>query len=142
MLSRPKEQGWGAKVVDRLAAALRREFPGIEGVFPRSLNDMWGFTKAWPDEAIVQEALAQIPWGHNVRLLDLVKDREAREWYARAVIENGWSRNVLVHWTYSGLPSSGVRSLRFQPQRGGPRKPGATPREINMFAFKIPVRAA
>lgn len=103
ILSRQKEHGWGAKVVDRLAADLRREFPGIEGFSPRNLKYMRAFAKAWPDDAIVQQLVAQIPWGHNIRLLDMVKDRAAREWYARAIIENGWSRNVLVHWIESAL---------------------------------------
>lgn len=41
--------------------------------------------------------------GHNVRLLDLVKDPEERRWYAEAAIENGWSRNILVIQIEAGL---------------------------------------
>jgi predicted nuclease of restriction endonuclease-like (RecB) superfamily len=103
ILARQQEHGWGAKVVDRLAADLRRELPGVEGFSPRNLKYMRAFAAAWPDESIVQQLVAQIPWGHNVRLLDMVKDPGDREWYARKVIENGWSRNVLVHWIESGL---------------------------------------
>jgi predicted nuclease of restriction endonuclease-like (RecB) superfamily len=44
-----------------------------------------------------------LPWGHNVRLLDAVKAAPERTWYARQAIENGWSRNVLVHQIESGL---------------------------------------
>jgi predicted nuclease of restriction endonuclease-like (RecB) superfamily len=47
--------------------------------------------------------LAQIPWGHNVRLLDMVKSPEERLWYAQQTIENGWSRNVLVLQIETGL---------------------------------------
>lgn len=64
---------------------------------------MRAFSEAWPDEAIVQQLVGQIPWGHNVRLLDLVKDPEERGWYAEAAIENGWSRNVLVMQIEAGL---------------------------------------
>jgi predicted nuclease of restriction endonuclease-like (RecB) superfamily len=57
---------------------------------------------AWPDASIVQQVVGQIPWGHNL-LLDLVKNREERLWYAHAAIEHGWSRNVLVLQIESGL---------------------------------------
>jgi len=37
---------------------------------------MRAFAAAWPNEVIVQQAVAQIPWGHNIRLLDKVKNRQ------------------------------------------------------------------
>ena len=43
------------------------------------------------------------PLGHNVRILDHVKSATEREWYVRATIQNGWSRNVLVHQIETGL---------------------------------------
>jgi predicted nuclease of restriction endonuclease-like (RecB) superfamily len=51
----------------------------------------------------VQQPVAQLLWGHDVRLLDLVKDRQQRLWYARAAIEHTWSRNVLVIQIEAGL---------------------------------------
>src|SRR5207244_4036390 len=59
--------------------------------------------ETWPEEEIVQETLAQIPWYHHIALLEKVKSREERLWYARQVVENGWSRNVLVHQIESRL---------------------------------------
>jgi predicted nuclease of restriction endonuclease-like (RecB) superfamily len=50
----------------------------------------------------VQQPVAQIPWGHNVRILDRVKAAEDRIWYAKATIQHGWSRDVLVHQIESG----------------------------------------
>jgi predicted nuclease of restriction endonuclease-like (RecB) superfamily len=97
ILVRQGSEGWGAKVIDRLAHDLQIEFPGVEGFSPRSLKDMRALAEAWPDEAIVQQLIAQLPWGHNVRALDRVKDRPTREWYLRAALEHGWSQNVLVH---------------------------------------------
>ena len=61
ILARQKEHGWGAKVIDRLAGDLRREFPGMEGFSPRNLKYMRAFAQAWPDEPIVQEALHKSP---------------------------------------------------------------------------------
>ncbi len=103
ILARQQVEGWGAKVIERLAADLGRNFPAMTGLSARNLKYMRAFAEAWPDEAIVQQPVAQIPWGHNVRLLDLVKDRDERLWYARATIEHDWSRNVLVIQIEAGL---------------------------------------
>jgi len=64
---------------------------------------MRALAEAWPDEAIVQQAAAQLPWFHNCVVLDKVKDREERLWYIHQAIEHGWSRNVLVIQIESGL---------------------------------------
>jgi predicted nuclease of restriction endonuclease-like (RecB) superfamily len=103
ILARQKEQGWGAKIIDHLAADLRREFPQMEGLSPRNLKYMRAFAEAWPDEPIVQQLAAQIPWFHNCTILDKVKIPTEREWYIRRTIQNGWSRNVLIQQIETGL---------------------------------------
>jgi predicted nuclease of restriction endonuclease-like (RecB) superfamily len=103
ILQRQAQQGWGAKVIDRLGTDLHRAFPDMTGLSPRNLKYMRAFADAWPDDAIVQQAAAQIPWFHNCVLLDKLKSREERLWYIGQTIENGWSRNVLVHWIESDL---------------------------------------
>lgn len=96
ILGRQKEDGWGTRVIDRLAKDLGSEFPGMQGLSTRNLNYMKAFAEAWPDRAILQQAAAQLPWFHNCVLLDKVKAREERLWYIQQAIQNGWSRNVLV----------------------------------------------
>ena len=103
ILARQKDQGWGAKVIDRLANDLRGEFPEMTGFSPRNLKYMRAFAEAWPDEQIVQAPLAQITWYHNIALIEKLTSAEQRLWYARKAIENGWSRNVLVHQIESAL---------------------------------------
>ncbi|MCP4674221.1 MAG: DUF1016 domain-containing protein [Deltaproteobacteria bacterium] len=103
ILSRQAAEGWGAKVIDQLATDLRREFPGMKGLSPRNLKYMRAFAAAWTDEQIVQQAAAQIPWFHNCTILDKVKSREERLFYIQAVVQNGWSRNVLVAQIESDL---------------------------------------
>lgn len=103
ILTRQKEDGWGTRVIERLAKDLRLEFPDMQGLSPRNLGYMKAFAEAWPEEPILQQAVAKLPWGHNVRLLDLVKQPEERLWYVEQAIENGWSRNVLVIRIESGL---------------------------------------
>lgn len=94
--TRQGEQGWGAKVIDRLAEDLRQAFPAMKGFSPRNLKYMRAFAEAWPDEAIVQGVLAQLPWYHQIALLDKLPGPETRRWYAAKAIEHNWSRNVLV----------------------------------------------
>ena len=96
ILARQAEQGWGAKVIDRLAHDLRTAFPEMKGFSPRNLKYMRAFAEAWPDAAFVQEVLAQLPWYHQLALLDKLNADDARRWYAHKAIEHNWSRNVLV----------------------------------------------
>ncbi|AXE94620.1 DUF1016 domain-containing protein [Paraburkholderia terricola] len=93
---RQQAQGWGAKVIDRLARDLRSAFPDMRGFSPRNLKYMRAFAQAWPDGEFVQQAAAQLPWFHLCTLLDKLATREEREWYAAKAVEHGWSRNVLV----------------------------------------------
>jgi len=103
ILKRQDEQGWGAKVIASLSQDLSHEFPQMKGFSSRNLKYMRSFAVAYPDEAFVQEVLAQITWYHNITLLSKVKDSKEREWYISQTIQQGWSRNVLVHQIESGL---------------------------------------
>jgi len=103
ILQRQAEQGWGAKVIDRLAHDLRTAFPDMKGFSPRNLKYMRAFAEAWPDSEFVQGVLAQLPWYHQLALLDKLPNVESRRWYAAKAIEHNWSRNVLVMQIESGL---------------------------------------
>jgi predicted nuclease of restriction endonuclease-like (RecB) superfamily len=103
ILARQRNQGWGAKVTDRSAGDLRKAFPEMSGFSPRNLKYMRAFAEAWPNAPFVQQVAAQIPWFHDCVWLDHVKNRDEREWYIQQTMENGWSRNVLVHQIESGL---------------------------------------
>ncbi len=96
ILARQAEQGWGTKVIERLAEDLRLAFPEMKGFSPRNLKYMRAFAEAWPDTEFVQEVLAQLPWYHQLALLDKLPGPETRRWYAAKAIEHNWSRNVLV----------------------------------------------
>ena len=96
ILAKQSEDGWGSKVIAQLAKDLKQAFPDIQGFSTRNLKYMRAFAEAWPDEQIVQQLAAQIPWFHNYLLLEKVKDLEARQWYIQKTVEHGWSRNVLT----------------------------------------------
>lgn len=96
ILTRQEKQGWGAKVIERLAHDLRTTFPEMKGFSRTNLLYMRSFAEGWHDEQIVQQLAGQLPQGHNLVLLDKLKNSEDRVWYAKKTIENNWSRNVLV----------------------------------------------
>ena len=95
ILARQAAQGWGAKVIERLAHDLCAAFPDMKGFSPRNLKYMRAFAQAWPDAEFVQQAAAQMPWGHNLVLLGRLNTPAERRWYAAKAIEHNWSRNVL-----------------------------------------------
>ena len=116
IVERQKIHRWGNAVLDRLGDDLQRAFPGLSGFSRTNLYRMRAFYLAYRDareivpqavgqmaETCLPEAVAGIPWGHNVVLVEQVKELPARLWYARKAVENGWSRSVLTHWIESGL---------------------------------------
>ena len=96
-------KSWGNKFIENLAQDIKLEFPQTTGYSVRNLKYMAKFAATYPDSEFVQQVVAQIPWGHNVVLLDKVSDAGERNWYIEACRKNGWSRNVLVHQIESGL---------------------------------------
>lgn len=97
ILQRQSAQGWGAKIVQKLANDLRIAFPAVEGFSRTNLLYARSFAEAYPDRKVLQHLLQQSPvsWSHHTRILDKVKNPKARLWYVRAASENGWSRSIL-----------------------------------------------
>ncbi len=95
ILERQEREGWGAKVIERLAEDLRHEFPDMRGLSRANLFYMRAFAESYKDEQFVQQLAGQIPWYHNVIIFTKLKEQELREWYIRACLEHGWSRAVL-----------------------------------------------
>ncbi len=122
---RQKQEGWGKSVIERLAADIQQEFPGIEGFSPLNLWRMRAFYSAYGQVAAILSQVATelsaapppagstpilaqaapelpppetlaIPWFHNVILIQKVKDPALRLWYARQAAEHGWSRSILA----------------------------------------------
>ena len=117
---RQAEAGWGAAVIPRLARDLGNELPEVKGFSERNIRLMLQFYRAYPQllgpggdfvqppvaqmaevtadhaaKPLLQPLVAQLPWAHNMLLLQAVKDEAARAWYAGQTLAHGWSRNVL-----------------------------------------------
>ena len=95
LLARQEHAGWGAKVIDRLAADLAAAYPDMKGFSPRNLKYMRAFAAAWPEPSIVQRLVARLPWRQNIALLERLTDPQTRLWYAERALQQGWSRDVL-----------------------------------------------
>ena len=103
ILQRQKNEGWGAKVIDRMSYDLKNTFPDMQGFSPRNLKYMRKFAEAWTDSEIVQRTVALIPWRSNITLLDKLAEPELRLWYAQKTIENGFGKDMLVFQIESQL---------------------------------------
>ncbi|MEA5448295.1 DUF1016 N-terminal domain-containing protein [Leptolyngbya sp. CCNP1308] len=103
ILTRQQDQGWGGKVIERLAKDLKREFPDISGFSQTNLKYMRAFAEAYSEEEIGQRSVGQLPWRHNIALITKLKEQQARLWYAHKAVENGWSRDILVMQIESDL---------------------------------------
>lgn len=112
ILKKQEEEGWGSKIIARVAKDLRVEFPEMTGLSPRNILYMKQFAEKYQN-LIAQQPVAQldklpffnIPWGHNVVIMDQDFIYNQSLWYANQTIENGWSRNVLMHQIKSDLYS-------------------------------------
>jgi len=83
-------------VIERLAHDLRVAFPDMKGFSSRNLKCMRAIAEAWPGDEFVQVVLAQLPWYHQLALLDKLNSADSRRWYAAEAIKHNWSRNILV----------------------------------------------
>ena len=90
-----KELGWGAKVIDKLSLDILNEFPTMSGFSTRNLKLMVQFYKEYSNDEFVQPIVAQIPWTHNIILIQKIKDKSLRFWYMEQTLKNGWSKDIL-----------------------------------------------
>lgn len=121
IVQRQEREGWGAGIIERLAADLQAEFPGIGGFSKVNIWRMRAFYLAYSHDVTIlsqparesagselsqaardtagdgpPEHLTGIPWFHNVTIVEKLKDPFQRLWYARMALEHGWSRSILV----------------------------------------------
>ena len=107
IVEKQEKSGWGTKFIDKLAHDLQNEFPGIEGFSRTNIFRMRAFYLEYrivpPVVGLIDEiehlgVLAQIPWSHNILLMEKLEVVEQRLWYAEKVIKNGWGKRALEDW--------------------------------------------
>ena len=96
ILQRQQAQGWGAKVIERLARDLKEAFPDMRGWSSSNLKYMRFFAQHCPDGQFGQQPADQLPWFHIVTLLTQLNSMQDRAWYATQTLQHGWSRTTLA----------------------------------------------
>jgi len=110
ILEKQQNSNWGDKVVERLSEELKMEFPHMKGFSKRNIESMRKWYIYWNEDFTKQdvsqlslENIFQIPWGHNIKIIQKSRSKEEAIFYVNNTIENNWSRNVLVHQIEAGL---------------------------------------
>ena len=88
---------WGNKFIEELEKEIKLSLPNIKGFSARNLNRMKKFYIEYKDYSILPPAVAKLPWTHNVILIDKIKNKEIRFWYANEAANNNWSKVILDH---------------------------------------------
>ncbi len=122
ILERQALEGWGAGVIDQVSADLRAAFPEMKGFSRSNLKYMRAFAAAWPDLAIGQQVVGQLPWAHNLVLLTKLKTRDTRLAHGEQALVRGWSRDVLaLHIENRTLEREGKALTNFEQQLPKPQ---------------------
>lgn len=96
IVARQQDEGWGNAVIPKISRDIKNELSDIKGFSERNLGYMVQFAKAYTDNSILQQLVAKLPWGHNIVLLQHLKDINTRTWYATESLKNGWGRDLLT----------------------------------------------
>jgi len=88
---------WGAKFIENLARDIKLKFPETKGYSVRNFKYMKKFAITFNYQEIIDNEFGKITWYHHQTLMDKIKDKNKYLWYVSKIIENGWSRNLLLH---------------------------------------------
>lgn len=102
IVERQKQFGWGKSVVEQLSRDLTNEYANFEGFSRDNLWRMRMFYLEYKDEQKLAQLVPELPWGHNILIMQKVKNIKEREYYITSSIKFGWSRNVLLNQIKGG----------------------------------------
>ena len=107
-----ENSNWGNKFIDNVAMELKMSFPNLKGFSVRNLKYMKSFYNEYKDDEEFVQLVAQLPWKHNITLMQKVKDKEIRKWYMEKCLEEGWSDNILVYQIDTDLYNRQVKAIK------------------------------
>lgn len=107
-----ENSSWGNKFIDNVAMELKMSFPNLKGFSVRNLKYMKSFYNEYKDDEEFVQLVAQLPWKHNITLMQKVKDKEIRKWYMGKCLEEGWSDNVLIYQIDTDLYNRQVKAIK------------------------------
>jgi predicted nuclease of restriction endonuclease-like (RecB) superfamily len=97
IVERQQKYKWGNNIVQVLARDLKNEFPEARGFSERNLWNMRRFYEEYRDKLFLQQLVAEIPWGHNLMIMEKISGDNEREYYIRSSRDLGWSRDMLLN---------------------------------------------
>ena len=103
---------WGNKFIDNVAFELKNTFPTLKGFSVRNLKYMKAFYNEYKDGSEFVQLVAQLPWKHNITLMQKVKDKNIRKWYMEKCLEEGWSNDILVYQIDTDLYKRQVENVK------------------------------
>ncbi len=104
---------WGNKFLDKLAFELKIAFPNQKGFSIRNLKYMKTFYSEYLDDSEFVQLVAQLPWTHNIILIEKVKNKIVRKWYIEKCIEEGWSKSILLYQIETNLYKRQVKNIKY-----------------------------
>jgi len=102
IVTRQKKYKWGDAVVEKLANDLKEAFPQVHGFSERNVWNMRRFYEEYKNKPFLQQLVAEIPWGHNLLIMEKASGDKERGYYIKSSRDLGWSRNVLFNQIKSG----------------------------------------
>ncbi|PIX06782.1 MAG: DUF1016 domain-containing protein, partial [Flavobacteriales bacterium CG_4_8_14_3_um_filter_35_10] len=98
IVDKQQQYGWGKSIVELLAAELQKEFVGINGFSARNLWRMKTLYEQYSkSELILPPLVAEIPWTHNILILEKCKDEHERFYYINMTKQHQWSKVLLIN---------------------------------------------
>jgi len=97
ILDEMEKQGWNEEIINSLSNDLKSSFPEVIGLSEKNIRYMCKFAKEYKNKEFIQEVASQISWSHNLILMDKVTGLNKTIEYINKIIENGWSKNVLLN---------------------------------------------
>ncbi|OGS46357.1 MAG: hypothetical protein A2539_06370 [Elusimicrobia bacterium RIFOXYD2_FULL_34_15] len=120
IVERQEKYKWGNAVVERLAVDLSVEFNGVAGYSVQNLWRMRLLYLEYKDNLKLAQLVREIPWGHNIVILQMIKDAKEREYYIKSSRDMGWSRNVLLNQIKAGAYQLSLRKKQHNFEKALP----------------------
>ena len=137
-----ENSSWGNKFIESLSTEMKIEFPNIKGFSVRNIKNMKKFYAEISSDEKVQMASAQIPWSHNMLILDKVKNIDERLWYMQKCVENGWSVDVLEIQIDTKLyerQGKAIKNNNFKDKLLSPLSDMANSMQKDPYIFNLPL---
>lgn len=137
-----ENSSWGNKFIESLSTEMKIEFPNIKGFSIRNIKNMKKFYAEISSNEKVQMASAQIPWSHNLLILDKIKDIDERLWYMQKCVENGWSVDVLELQIDTNLyerQGKAIKDNNFKDKLISPLSDMANSMQKDPYIFNLPL---